>query len=678
VAGLALIGAAVAVAVLLAAAARLPSLTSFLLVAYLAYVANLGLVTLALSPFREVTRGGLAVAEGLLLAGSVAVWSARGRPSLPFGPARRALRDVLSDPVTVLFLAVVAVLLGYEAVLASTPPNNHDSLAYHLARAAAWAQHGGIYWIANPPEVEMNAYQPLAEQQNLFLMVATGGGVLYAVPQYLAELATLVAVYGSARRLGFAVRASVGSAALLATFSVVALEAVTAQNDLVAASFAAVAVCLLLGSGPLEHALAGASVAFGLGTKLTTGLVVPILVWLAIVRGRRAFVTALAGGIAGLVAIAMWGYVLNLDHSGHVLGAGTADVQDRGSPAYPRSVATAFYLMYGLMDTSVLSYHAIHRLALVGVAVGLGVAAWYLRRGGRRRALAEAAGAALPFLAPLLVIGGAFVVAFVARRWGFPIRGPAGILEPLEQLLNMTYTRIANEDYSAYGPVGIVALIAAAALGVRAYVTRRADMRHLVLALSLPIFLVLISLGSIWVPFLIRYFLLPAVLTAPLLSLLLTSRIVSAAWFAMAAVSIGFTITADQPKPFTSQYGYGHPWEVTAEQALSQNSDNQAAQALVAYDQNVAAHACVGVVLGPNEPTYLLYGPKLDHRVLYLPPGDPLDAAREHVLGYVVFSNNVASPSAEQFGSAGWQIRPLGPFWSLASVPNAGPGTCVA
>ena len=47
-------------------------------------------------------------------------------------------------------------------------------------------------------------------------------------------------------------------------------------------------------------------------------------------------------------------------HTGHILGAGTGGVQDRGSPSYPASVANAFYLAYGLMDTSVLS----HRLIL--------------------------------------------------------------------------------------------------------------------------------------------------------------------------------------------------------------------------------------------------------------------------------------------------------------------------
>ncbi len=679
--GLALIGTAVATAFLVAAALRLRSLVSTLLAAYLAYVANLGLVTLVLSPFQEVTRGGVTIAEALLLLAALAAWWLRGHALPPLAPARQALRAAASDPVTVLFVVVLGVLLGYEAVLASTPPNNMDSLTYHLTRAAAWTQHGGIYWIANAPEVELNAYQPFAELQNFFLMVATGGGRLYALPQYLAELAIVVSVYGSARRLGYSVRPSVCAAALTATFSIVALEAVTGQNDLFAASFPAVAACLLLGTVGAEAALAGAAVAFGAGTKLTTGLVVPILAWLAIARGRRTFLTACAGGIAGLLAIGMWGYVLNAVHTGHLLGAGTGGVQDRGSPAYPRSVANAFYLAYGLMDLSVFSYHVIHLLALAGVVLGVAAGVWWLRRGSRRAAAAEGSGIALPFLAPLLVGGGAALVAWGARRWGFPIRGPGGLLGPLDTNLNETYTRFANEDYSAYGPVGIVALLAAAVLAVRAFVRGRADMRHLALASALPVFLVLISLGSVWVPFLIRYFLLPAVLTAPLLALLLRSRAMAAAWLVVAVVSIGLTLAHDQPKPFTSPYGYGHPWNLTAETALSENSDGGWATALQAYDADVPQNACVGVALYPNEPTYLLFGPKLQHHIVFLSPQvgtDPLAIAREKILSYVVVSTELPPAIIQQFQQAGWTTRPLGASWSLVSVPNPGPGSCLA
>ena len=260
--GLLLVGMAVATAVLTALAARLSSLVSTLLLAYLAFVANLVLVTLVLSPFREVTRGGLAVAEVVLLAGAArgvvdarpAAAAARGGPG---GAARGRARARCSAA----FVGLVAlVLLVVRAACSglTVPPNNGDSLAYHLAKAAAWAQHGGFFWVPNAPTVRMNAFQPLAEQQILFLFVATGTGALYALPQFVAELAILVAVYGAARRLGFEVRAAASRArSSLATFSLVALEATTAQNDLVAASFPVVAACLLLGPGRLEPALGG-------------------------------------------------------------------------------------------------------------------------------------------------------------------------------------------------------------------------------------------------------------------------------------------------------------------------------------------------------------------------------------------------------------------------------------
>ena len=87
--GMLLIAAAAAVAVLAALALRLESVVSTLLAAYLGYVADLGFVTLALSPFRAVTPGGLALAELALLALAALAWWARGRsqPAAEGGPA---------------------------------------------------------------------------------------------------------------------------------------------------------------------------------------------------------------------------------------------------------------------------------------------------------------------------------------------------------------------------------------------------------------------------------------------------------------------------------------------------------------------------------------------------------------------------------------------------------------
>src|SRR5579862_4627268 len=119
--GLLLVAAAAGTALLVAATARFASLVTALLAAYLAFVGNLELVSLALSPFREVTQRGLAVAETLLLVAALIGWRLRGRPRLPLAAARAAAREVMFDPVTAVFFIGVVLVLAYELLLAASP-----------------------------------------------------------------------------------------------------------------------------------------------------------------------------------------------------------------------------------------------------------------------------------------------------------------------------------------------------------------------------------------------------------------------------------------------------------------------------------------------------------------------------------------------------------------------------
>ena len=253
----------------------------------------------------------------------------------------------------------------------------------------------------NAPTDRINEFQPLAEQEQLFGFAATGGGALYALPQFLAQLAILVAVYGLARRLGFEIRGAACASLLLATLSLVALEATTAQNDLVAASFPVVAACLLLGEAPLEAGLAGVSVAFGIGAKLTTALLLPVLLALAVLRGRRVLVPAVVGVVVAFAAVGMWGYYLNEAHTGHLLGYGGGRVENTASPSWPGSAVTALYLLYETIDLSALSDRTIGALAVVGVVVGVVAAFLAVRRGRAAAAPGEAVGVAAPFAAAI-------------------------------------------------------------------------------------------------------------------------------------------------------------------------------------------------------------------------------------------------------------------------------------
>src|SRR5579862_5776178 len=108
---------AIAAAAFAAASLRLASAVSTLLAGYLLLVTNVGVATWVLSPFHAVTRWGLLGAELAFFAAAVAAWSLRGRPRPPIAAVGAALRDVARDPLTLVFLAGLTVVLGYELML---------------------------------------------------------------------------------------------------------------------------------------------------------------------------------------------------------------------------------------------------------------------------------------------------------------------------------------------------------------------------------------------------------------------------------------------------------------------------------------------------------------------------------------------------------------------------------
>ena len=345
--GWSIVLAAATGSLLFAAALRLRGLISTLLAAYLIFVSDLVLTTIALSAFREVDRTAIGVVQAVFLASAVGVWGLRvGHPPRT-DAAAATMRSLGRSKLTLGFLVLAGVLLGYELLLVATAaPNNWDGFTYHLPRVAAWIQHGGIYWIANPPSDILNTRQPVAEQQILFFFATLGKGRFFALPQYLAQVAGLVAVYGASRRLGFDARVAACTSALLATFSLVSLESTTAQNDLVAASFTIIAAYFILAGARAELVLAGAAVGLGLGVKLTTVFVWPVLVVLLWPKRWRGFALAAGGAIGGFALAGMWGYLLNLVHTGRISGESRFGLDVSASPSFPGSLHTTVHVLY--------------------------------------------------------------------------------------------------------------------------------------------------------------------------------------------------------------------------------------------------------------------------------------------------------------------------------------------
>ena len=267
------------------------------------------------------------------------------------------------------------------------------------------------------------------------------------------------------------------------------------------------------------------------------------------------------------------------------------------------------------------------------------------------------------------------MIADITGWLGYPLRGPNGILGALDESLAHTYTRVSSSDYSALGPLAIVTLLVASVIATIAYIRRRADARQLALACALPCFLVLISLSTTWTSFLIRFFTVPAALAAPLLAGLIRGRATTAAYGAVAALTISLTVIHDQAKPLRSPYGYGWSWNLTRTNALKTNSRGDYALEVDALDRTVSS-GCLGAIVGESDPTFYLYGTRFQRHIIYLPQGNPVTPALAHGLTKVVV--NAALPyDANQLKLDGWKVRPMGGDWLLGTrKPSPGSTPC--
>ena len=662
---------------LVAASLRPESFVEALLSSYVILLAEVTALTGGLSLVREVTRTGLALGVAFFLVLSAAIWQRRGRPGLPVGHLPGVVRRALWDPIVLAFVLVVSLALAYELVLVvAMPANNWDSLTYHLARVALWAQHGGIYWVQNAPTDRINVAQPVAEQQILYLFFAVGRGALYALPQFAAQLAIVASTYLTARRLGYELRSSACAALVFCTFSLVALEATTAQNDLVAASLPAIAAAFLLGRSRQELMLAGLAVALGLGVKATTALVLPVLVLLALRRGRRAAALFSASAIACFAAFSLWSFVVNLARTGHLLGKGPAELT-HATPTIPGALAMATAIFYRLADLTGFHDELIWVLLAVGLNASIAVAfvTWLKRR---PLSLARIAAIGVPFAAPALTLGfAALVRAFTGLvqlpvNQGVAFLGQDFLFAPSAGF-SWGINRVSQEDIAGFGPIGGLMLIAVSAGALLTVAVRRADARYAALGLALPLFLLGLGASSAsYNPFLARFVIVPAALTVPLAAALFRHALAGAAVLVVSALTVGLVLVHDAQKPLNS--AYGHPWQLAQGDAARLTFEPSAGDAVFGLDAEVPSYTPVGAVLGSDEPSYLLFGASHSRPVEFLPrqPREAVGAALRAHVSFVVIGG--VSGVAGAFSAHGWVLKDLvDPYWQLAidcSVPS--------
>ena len=562
--GFLLAGAALVVtAVLVTATLRMRSTATFLLACWVIVCAEVVAAGEVLSLAHGIRPLGYALFEAGAVALATAAWLRMGRPVPPLPRAWRI------GPLPAALALAVASGAAYELFVASSSaPNNWDSMHYHLARVAAWHARDTLAYFPTHNGIE-NAYPQNAELLVLWTIVFLGRDLFAALPQLLAGLATAVAVYVSALRIGADRRCALFSGLLFPTLTIVALESMTTQNDVVEASFVAGAVAFALGRTRAEVALAGIALGLAAGTKLDILYALPALAVIGLlVLPRRRLAQIVVAAVAGFALVGMYAYVQNIAQTGRPQGTAEQISALQPDVTFGGTVSSVARTTYRMIDVGGFHVPGSIRSHVAGAAKrvfdGLNIA-------------------------------------------------PNPAASTTTGTFEFTYAPNADvsEDSSALGPLGFLLLIPLSIVVLVAWALRRSGRVHGAFALALPLYVLTLALGTRWNLYVDRFLATPAALTlvlAPLAVRRVSLRIVA---LLLAATTLALALRYDPAKP-------PGVWNDsrTAVQAIRWP---ELRPVLDAVQARVPAHARLGVDLAPLDWEYPWWGPRLGRTLVWLP-----------------------------------------------------------
>jgi hypothetical protein len=266
-----------------------------------------------LSAFEAVAFGPLAAAwaavDAILFGVAWAVWRSR-RPRVTFHRPDLTRLDLL-------LLAILGVYaLALAAVAWAAPPNNVDSLQYHMARVVHWAQQGSLahYGASYGPQLW---FPPGAEIVILNLRLLVRDDRLANLVQWFAYFASLVGVWWIGRLFALGRPARWVAIGFAASIPMAVLQSTSTQNDMVVALWLVVLAGLVASARRrsltrVETGALGTVLGLGLLSKATFYFYcAPFVLWMVMSRPWR---THLRGSLQALLTVAALAILLNGGH----------------------------------------------------------------------------------------------------------------------------------------------------------------------------------------------------------------------------------------------------------------------------------------------------------------------------------------------------------------------------
>jgi hypothetical protein len=137
----------------------------------------------------------------------------------------------------------ILIILCLQVILA--PPNNWDSMTYHLPRVEHWLQNNSVFGYLT--QIDRQIWSPRGSEMLLLTVAAfSSSDYLYNTVQFFCLIGILIIVYNYCRERGLSHYKSMLPVYGVLAYPTFLLESVTTQNDVIAALTALVAALSFL------------------------------------------------------------------------------------------------------------------------------------------------------------------------------------------------------------------------------------------------------------------------------------------------------------------------------------------------------------------------------------------------------------------------------------------------
>jgi hypothetical protein len=614
----------------LVAFVRLKGITTNLLAFVITAYATIVLLAQVLSELYAIHRFGFIIGHALIVL-IVFPWCLKspsvrlmGQRLVGYFTQKIAWRCALSYPaIMVLGCSVLASMVLGAYLIVVVPPNDVDSLWFHLPRMASWLQNGTLHHF-QAPNLWQTVFSINAEIGLLWLTALWGTDQLTGFVQWFATVFTLVGIYGIARHLKFSKLASVFAALIWSTLTIVVVQSTSTKNDalvafLVVASF----YFLMTGLHDDERKYSpnfiffGLSIGLAVGTKETAVVAIPGLGLAAALltlyqpnRSLSKLVYVAFWGLAGTVLVGSYNYILNWQDYGSVLG--------------PASVSTRHTALQGLSlavfkaNAARISYQFFSPIGLPDPLITL-LQPWRSWIGER--------------LFYLLKID---------------LNPPGTNLEGTTFSFSTDVSELSPRNRSWYGPLGSFLFLPTFFFYLVVHPFVKRDMEKWLTALISLSYIVIFIVIIRWQPSVGRMLMIGVALGAPLIAgfYVWTEK---HKWLRWSVLAIAITVLG-----WSSTHNYNKPlfgsWTIWNADYYDLRTLRQSQADFFRYlDADLPEDASIGLAFtgGNSFQDYLFWGPGLTRKVSYLgPPPERVDSQifAEHHIDYLLLAEDAFKP----------------------------------